>query len=181
MLVKHAGVGRADRYDRWYALLEEEINLVAAPGARLIAVGKSVADHLRRRKFPKPSHKVIHSPLAGRARGARMQGLELEFHEFEASLSLEEVVATTRMVLDESGVPLRIRDEVLALVSRSQLSESQRRLVYCYNGIRGHATSRRCSAGKRGRLTRVLGGGRAGDDAPSALALPPQKRIPLGG
>ena len=34
-----------------------------------------------------------------------MQGLELEFHEFEASLSLEEVVATTRMVLDESGVP----------------------------------------------------------------------------
>ena len=133
MLVKHAGTGRADRYDRWYTLLEKEINLVAAPGARIIAVGKSVADHLRRRRFPKPVAQVIHySPLAGQARVARMQGHELGFRELGTSLSLEDVVATARVVLDESRVPQRIRDEVLALVSRSPLSESQRRLVYCY-------------------------------------------------
>ena len=41
MLVKRAGVGRGERYRRWFSLLVEEIDLVAAPGARIIAVGSS--------------------------------------------------------------------------------------------------------------------------------------------
>jgi hypothetical protein len=33
MLVDRAGLARVQRYDRWYALLQEEIELVAAPSA----------------------------------------------------------------------------------------------------------------------------------------------------
>jgi len=46
------GAARADRYQRWYGLLKEEIDLIAAPGARVIAVGKAVAEHLSLREFP---------------------------------------------------------------------------------------------------------------------------------
>jgi hypothetical protein len=83
MLGKHAGAVRADRYDRWYALLQEEIDLLAAPGACVIAVGKAVAEHLRRREFPREVTPVIHySPLAGRARTVRLEGHEDRFREF---------------------------------------------------------------------------------------------------
>jgi hypothetical protein len=133
MLVKHAGTVRADRYDRWYALLREEIDLIAAPGASVIAVGKTVAEHLRRREFPGEVTPVIHySPLAGRARTARLQRHEVRFREFESSISSGDVLATAQEVLDESGVPPEIYKEALTRVARSQLSESRRKLVYCY-------------------------------------------------
>jgi hypothetical protein len=133
MLGKHAGLLRADRYDRWYPLLQEEIDLIAAPGACVIAVGKTVAAYLRRREFPREVTPVIHySPLAGMARTARLQGHEDQFREFESSISPEAVLATAQAVLDESGVPPEIHKEALALVARSQLSEFRRKLVYCY-------------------------------------------------
>lgn len=133
MLVEHAGPARADRYDRWYALLQEEIDLVAAPGACIIAVGKSVAEHLARREFPREVTPVIHySPLAAGARTARLEGHQDRFREFERSISSEDVLATAREVLDESGVPTEIYNEALTRVARSQLSESRRKLVYCY-------------------------------------------------
>ena len=133
MLVKNAGVVRADRYDRWYALLQEEIELLAAPGARVIAVGNVVADHLRRREFPRDVTPVIHySPLAGRARTDRLTRHEDGFREFESSISSEDVLATAQEVLEESGVPPEIYKEALTCVARSQLSESRRKLVYCY-------------------------------------------------
>jgi len=133
MLVKHAGAIRADRYDRWYALLQEEIDLIAAPGARVVAVGKTVAEYLRRREFPREVTPVIHySPLASRARTARLEGHQDRFREFESSITSEDVLATAQEVLDESGVPPEIYNETLTRVARSQLSESRRKLVYCY-------------------------------------------------
>jgi len=133
MPVKHAGAVRADRYDRWYPLLEEEIDLIAAPGARVIAVGKVVADNLRRLKFPRELTPVIHySPLATLKRTALLKGHEDEFREFASRITLEDVLATAREVLDESGVPPQIYKEVLISIARSQLSESRRKLIYCY-------------------------------------------------
>jgi hypothetical protein len=78
MPVEHESAARASRYDRWYELLQEEIKLLAAPGARVIALGNAVAEHLRRREFPREITPVIHySPLAGRARVARrLSGLD---------------------------------------------------------------------------------------------------------
>jgi hypothetical protein len=133
MFVKDAGAARADRYDRWYAVLQEEIDLIAAPDARVIAVGKAVAEHLRRREFPREVTPVIHySPRAGRARTARLHGHEDRFREFESSISSEDLLATAQEVLDESGVTPEIYKEAFTRVARSQLSESRRKLVYCY-------------------------------------------------
>jgi hypothetical protein len=43
MLVRRAGVARTERYDRWYGLLLEEVDIVGAPGAIIISVGSAVA------------------------------------------------------------------------------------------------------------------------------------------
>jgi hypothetical protein len=75
ILVTRAGVARTRRYDRWYELLVEELDLVATPGAGIFAIGNAVARHLERRGFPSPFTKVIHySGLAARARAAGIIG-----------------------------------------------------------------------------------------------------------
>lgn len=133
MLVKHAGQTRTDRYGKWYALLREEIDLIAAPGARVIAVGNVVAEHLRRYGFDRTVTQVIHySPLASSARAACIQGHEEQFREFARSISTQDMLASVREVLDESKVPPTIYSEALSIVERSRLLESQRKLIYCY-------------------------------------------------
>ncbi len=65
ILVENAGNDRVERVDRWYTLLKEEVDLVAKPNARIIAVGQVVAKHLKRCKFPRQVTSVLHySPLA---------------------------------------------------------------------------------------------------------------------
>jgi hypothetical protein len=133
MLVKRAGVARAQRYDRWYRLLEEELDLVATPEARIFAVGNAVAHHLKRRAFPRPFTKVIHySGLAVRARAAGIVGHEDSFEEFRRSVSLERVLATAEDVLMVSAVPASFRNETLARLAKNELSESRQQLIFNY-------------------------------------------------
>jgi len=133
MLVKQASAARGARYERWYGLLKEEIDLIAAPGARVIAVGNAVAEHLTLREFPREITTVIHySPLASRARTARLVGHEARFRNFASSLSLEDVLNTARAVLEESKVPQDIYNEAFSRLARTQLTESRRKLVYSY-------------------------------------------------
>jgi len=133
MTVEQAGKTRPDRYDKWYDLLQEEIKLVAAPGARVIAVGNEVANHLRRKGFPMNFTKVIHySGQAGRARNARLEGLEDQFRDFANSIKSQDILSTTRDVLQESRVPSVIFNEAFSIVEGSKLSESRLKLVYCY-------------------------------------------------
>src|SRR5712692_139045 len=49
MHVGNANQDRFERYDRWYGLLKEEINLVATPSTRFVAVGNVVHCYLKRR------------------------------------------------------------------------------------------------------------------------------------
>src|SRR5215831_14709160 len=60
MLVNRAGLARRQRYDRWYALLQEELDLCATPRAGIVAVGNLVSQHLVRRRFRRPFIRVIH-------------------------------------------------------------------------------------------------------------------------
>jgi len=57
MLVKDACNERTKRYDRWFPLLQEEIDLVATSDAVVVAVGKVVSEYLERPPFPQP-HQV---------------------------------------------------------------------------------------------------------------------------
>jgi hypothetical protein len=132
MLVERAGVARTQRYDRWYRLLVEELDLVAKSGAGIFAVGNVVAEHLERRAFPRPFNKVIHySGVAARARAAGIVGHQDSFAQFRSSVSLEHVLATAEDVL-EAAVPASFRDEALARLARSRLSESRLQLIFNY-------------------------------------------------
>ena len=131
MLVERAGVARTHRYDRWYGLLVEELDLVATPGARIFAVGNTVAYHLTRRAFP-PFTKVIHySGQAAPARAAGIVGHEDSFERFKGSVSLELVLAAAEEVLNASA-PASLRDETLARLAGSGLSESRQQLIFNY-------------------------------------------------
>lgn len=133
MLVEHAGVARTQRYDRWYGLLVEELDLVATSGAGIFAVGNAVAQYLERRAFPRPFTQVIHySGLAARVRAAGIVGHEDSFEEFKGSVSLKRVLATAEDVLMASAVPASFRDETLARLAKSQLSESRQQLIFNY-------------------------------------------------
>jgi hypothetical protein len=132
MPIKRASIARSDRYERWYGLLLEEVDLVATSEARIFAVGQAVAKHLGRRAFPRPFTTVIHySGLAGAARAAGIVGHEDSFEQFRGSVSLEALLATAEDVLNES-VPAWLRDKELARLARADLSESRQQLIFNY-------------------------------------------------
>ena len=133
MLVDRAGLARVQRYDRWYPLLQEEIDLVATPRAGIVAVGNTVAEQLARQGFARPFTKVIHySGLAGRARSAGIAGREDRFEAFRSSVSREDLVTTAGDVLSAARVPVAIREEIMAQLSRSPLSTSRQQLIFNY-------------------------------------------------
>jgi hypothetical protein len=132
MPIKRASIARSDRYERWYALLVEEVDLVSTSEAGTFAVGHAVARHLARRAFPRPFTTVIHySGQAAPARAAGIVGHEDSFEQFRGSVSLEVLLATAEEVLNES-VPARFRDETLARLARADLSESRQQLIFNY-------------------------------------------------
>jgi hypothetical protein len=133
MLVDHAGLARIQRYDRWYALLQEEIDLCASPSAGIVAVGNVLSQHLARRGFRRPFTRVIHySSQAGLARSAGVVGREDSFRAFSGSVSLEDVVATAEDVLKAANVPSEIRDDTLSRLAKSQLTTSRQQLIFNY-------------------------------------------------
>lgn len=133
MLVKRAGVARAERYRRWFSLLVEEIDLVAAPGARIIAVGEAVADALRRYRLQRPFTQVMHySPLAVKLRAVRLLGLEKQFEAFERTVSHADVLLTTRDVLKAAGVPPSMYEDAESIVRQARLTTSHRKLMFAY-------------------------------------------------
>ena len=139
MLVSRAGVARTERYDRWYGLLLEEVDLVAAPGAVVFSVGGAVARHLRLRGFPRPFRTLLHySGLAARARSAGIVGHEDAFEQFSATVTLDDVLAVAEDVL-AAAVPARFRDETLARLTTGRLTESQKKLLYNYKIAFEHA------------------------------------------
>lgn len=132
MLVRRASSTRRDRYDRWYGLLLEELDIVAKPEAGVFAVGGAVAQHLIRRAFPRPFARVIHySSLAARARVTGIARHEDEFERFKDSISIQRVASVAEDVLNVS-VPGQFRDATLARLKVQTLSESQRRLIFNY-------------------------------------------------
>ena len=133
MLVDRAGVARVQRYDRWYALLEEEIDLVAAPDAGIVAVGGVVSQHLARRGFRRPFVQVIHySGQAARARSAGIVGREDAFEAFMGSVTLEDVVAAATVVLSSARVPDEERERTMSRLLRAELSTSRQQLIFNY-------------------------------------------------
>jgi hypothetical protein len=135
MHVKGAGRERTQRYDRWYPLLQEEINLVATSDAAIFTVGNDVSKNLKRLGFQRPVKPIIHySPLAARARKEEIVRLRQEdaFEAFRGSVSIKDVVATAEIVYRKARVPTEMYDTELSRLSRSELSTSRQRLIFNY-------------------------------------------------
>ena len=133
MLVSKAGASRQERYDRWHRLLEEEINLITVANPEVFAVGKVVADHLRRKDFPESFTRILHySPQAARARNIGIKDHKERFEAFKNTVSLNDVIAIAEDILSESSVPVRFRDETLSRLERRKLTPSRKKLIFNY-------------------------------------------------
>ena len=133
MLGNRAGLARIPRYDSWYPLLLEELDLCATASAGIIAVGKVVSQYLKRPDFRRSFTPVIHySSQAGLARSAGVVGHEDSFQKFGSSVSLKDVVATAEAALKAAHVPSEIRDETLCRLAKSQLTTSRQKLIFNY-------------------------------------------------
>lgn len=133
MLVNRAGLARTQRYDRWYALLQEEIDLVATANAGIVAVGSKVHRYLERPGFQRPLPRVLHySSQAGRARSAGIVGREDDFQAFKDSVSHDDLFATAQDVLASARVPAKIHDETLSRLKRFPLTISRQQLIFNY-------------------------------------------------
>jgi hypothetical protein len=135
MLVKQAGRARMERYDRWYKLLLEEINLVACSNVGIVTVGKVVSKYLERPDFPwsRSSTSIIHySGQAGPARNKGIAEQEDSFVKFKESVSQGHVIATMEEVLRASCVPADICKDGLARLAQSQLTTSRKKLIFNY-------------------------------------------------
>jgi hypothetical protein len=109
MAVKRAGIDRTKRWDRWYPLLLDELNLVARPGAHTFAVGEVVDGFLSDNSLSSRLTKTIHyssvmhySPVNVAHRKKRIAGHEADFKEFKRSLSIDRVLAIANDEMTES-------------------------------------------------------------------------------
>jgi hypothetical protein len=133
MRVQQAGPKRGTRYERWYPLLEEELDLIATADTHIIAVGNAVSQQLEQRAFRRPFTSIVHySSQAALARRRALVGREEAFRAFEYSVSREDVIAAAMEVLASAQVPTAIAEETLAKLRRFQLTPSRQQLMFTY-------------------------------------------------
>ena len=88
MPVAMADIDREQRYEEWYPLLLEEIEIVGKPGAPIIAIGKQVQNFLQQTdlegKTSRPLYAVLHySNQAARYRKTKAEGDPEGFEAFK--------------------------------------------------------------------------------------------------
>ena len=131
MLGEEANINRSERYDRWYPLLIAELELVG-PDAQIVAAGKNVEQHMRRRGPLKPAGILHYSEQARLHRKAAIRGHKSEFEAFRNSVSYEDVLTTAEKVLEM--VPTEQREENRLRTPRRtrQLTDSELALLFTY-------------------------------------------------
>lgn len=133
MKVTNAHIDRRARYARWFALLQEEVELVAKPQARIVAIGKEVRTFLDQHGFGRDVTGVMHySAQASRHRDTAIAGREPEFQAFAPTLSMQDIVATADAVMREHSVPPAVSAETIARLRKAQLSDSRKKLAFIY-------------------------------------------------
>lgn len=133
MLVEKANSSRNERYDRWFSLLQEEINLVGTSDVNIIAVGRAVSDFLEQKSFDWPFSRIIH--YSGQAARARNRGIEdhmQEFKAFKSSVTQKDLIDTAKEVFESTSVPSTFRDSTLLRLKQRSLTISRKKLIFNY-------------------------------------------------
>jgi hypothetical protein len=134
MAVAQANVDRDARYARWIVLLREEVELIAKPHARIVAIGREVRALLGRHGFDRDVDGVMHySAQASRSRNPAVEGREPEFSAFARTLSMEDIVAVADAVMRENSISIALSNETISRLQKAKLSESRKKLAFIYS------------------------------------------------
>ena len=135
MLVKDADNNRIKRYENWYPLLLDEMNLVASTNVKVFAVGSHVAKFLQKQQFPYFTQLIHYSSQAASHWDRVVQEHGEDFQRFQDTVTYEDFLNNAKAVIESSKVPLVISEWVLEKLCRSNLTLSRRKLMFNYKLI----------------------------------------------
>ena len=133
MKTKFAGKQRQDRYDRWYPLLEEELRLLTKPeGTRTIAIGKVVAEFLKKKSLCEHVERVLHyTRTAASHRNRVIQPWREQFSEFSHSVDKDSFQESIKEVLNDAGMDSYINNRPEG-GKPYILTDSRKKLMFYY-------------------------------------------------
>ena len=135
MPVRLAETDRQRRYETWFPLLCEELNLVAQTNAKIVAIGNEVDGFLRRQNLPRSlAGKIIHYSHKAAGFWRRMPGLYPErFEEFLATACWADMERTIKRVMTDGQMgSAAIKDTLGRLRGGSGLTEPRKMLMFTY-------------------------------------------------
>ena len=134
MSVNVAGLKPEVRYDRWYPLLEKELELVG-PESRIISIGRKAERFLKRKKLARHAAEIPHYSLTGnRHWGKAAKEDPVGFRKFCPTVSREDIERVAEEVLAEGGVGAALKKEKLKRLrgNKSGLTCSRKKLMFDY-------------------------------------------------
>ena len=131
MLVKWAGTERKERYNRWFGLLQEEIELLSKPATMIFAVGTKVDNYLERNGFDKPWKLLLHYSTNAASFRA-IPGKEKEFETFANQVSHDDFLEVAHAVLKDANIPEEFGEAAYKKMKRSSLTVSRKELMFNY-------------------------------------------------
>ncbi len=135
MPVKEANKKAQERYERWYPLLKEELQLVEKHGkTRVIVFGNDVHDFLKPKSLCNDLGKVIHySRQAQSHRNNAIDPFVDRFSEFKRTIDMNAFEETVIDVLNQAKEDCqRIELMLKERVNRSKLKEPQLKSLFYY-------------------------------------------------
>ncbi len=119
--------------DRWYPILEEEIQLLTKPGkTQLIAIGKVVDDYLKGKHLSQPVYKVLHyAKTAASHRNTKIEPWRKHFPAFSETVDKDAFGGTIKEVLNDAD--MRCYVDVRPEGGKSyELTCSRKKLMFYY-------------------------------------------------
>ena len=118
MMTKSLYAGSTEKYEAWYPLLERELDLVAKPGAKVIAIGSKVDWFLSKKNLCGRVYagSIPHySTQAAGHRGKEIEARKKEYENFAASLQGSEWTDSEKRLLFDYAISFeRIRGMKIA-------------------------------------------------------------------
>ncbi len=134
MLGEDAGKNTANRWETWYPLLREELQLVAQHSAPVIAIGKDVHSFLGSKMLPNVAGWIPHfSGQAATSRAWRKipeENME-RFREFSDTVSWTHIEKTAERIMTENAIP-DIPGTLNRLRRGSKLSDARKQLMFTF-------------------------------------------------
>ena len=133
MLTRDATHEREERWQRWYALLQEELQLVAKPEAPVIAIGNDPYNFLNRKEMRCLKGQILH--YSQQASGARRKlpcAHWEQYRKFRTSVFWADIEKVVRQVMDAGGLQDYIEGTLNRLRHGQRLTESRKMLMFTY-------------------------------------------------